>query len=174
MTIVNLSAVKTGLQSSCDTSHSRVGVNQMWILKNSKDLLEYIQSRSLSSCTSIKTFDFSALYSTIPGFKLQYRIRNLVQLCFFKNCQRKYKYICSKKAQILVCKNKHSNSNVFWNWYHQHAWVLDWQHICYVWRTSFSTENRHTYGHKLHSTSRWLVPSFVWGMRHTGSSHEKR
>jgi hypothetical protein len=35
-----LSAVKTGLQSYCDTSYSRGGVNQMWILKNFKDLLE--------------------------------------------------------------------------------------------------------------------------------------
>jgi len=51
-----LSAVKTGLQSYCDTSYSSVGVNQMWILKNSKDLLEYIQSRSVSSCYSIKAF----------------------------------------------------------------------------------------------------------------------
>ena len=31
-----------------------VGVNQMWIPENYKDLLEYIQSRSLSSCNSIK------------------------------------------------------------------------------------------------------------------------
>ena len=61
-----LSSVKTGLQSYCDTSYSRDGVIQMWIQKNSKDLLEYIQSRSLSSCNSIKTFDFSTLYTTIP------------------------------------------------------------------------------------------------------------
>jgi hypothetical protein len=39
----------TVLQSYCDTSYSRGVVNQMWILKNSKDLLEYLQSRSLSS-----------------------------------------------------------------------------------------------------------------------------
>jgi hypothetical protein len=32
-----LSAVKTGLQSYCDTSYSMGSVNQMWILKNSKD-----------------------------------------------------------------------------------------------------------------------------------------
>ena len=31
----------------------------MWILKNFKDLLEYIQSRSLSFFNYIKTFDFS-------------------------------------------------------------------------------------------------------------------
>jgi hypothetical protein len=36
--------VKTRLQSYYDTSYSRGGVNQMWILKNSKDLLEYKQS----------------------------------------------------------------------------------------------------------------------------------
>ena len=30
-----LSAVKTGLQSYCDSSYSRGGVNQIWILKNS-------------------------------------------------------------------------------------------------------------------------------------------
>ena len=58
-----LSAVKTRLQSYCDTSYSRAGVNQMWFLKNSKDLLEYIQSRSLSSCNNIKTCDFSTHYT---------------------------------------------------------------------------------------------------------------
>jgi hypothetical protein len=49
-----LSAVKTGLQSYCDTSYSRGGVNQMWILKNSKYFLVY---------NSIKIFDFSTLYT---------------------------------------------------------------------------------------------------------------
>ena len=39
--------VKIGLQSYSETSYSRGGVDQRWILKNSKDLLEYIQSRSL-------------------------------------------------------------------------------------------------------------------------------
>jgi hypothetical protein len=63
-----LSAVKTGIQSYCDTSYSRGGVNQMWILKNSKDLLEYIQSWSLSSCDSIKTLTslpFTRLFLTL-------------------------------------------------------------------------------------------------------------
>jgi hypothetical protein len=49
-----LSAVNTGLQSYCDTSYSRGGVNQMWILKNSKYFLVY---------NSIKIFDFSTLYT---------------------------------------------------------------------------------------------------------------
>ena len=35
-----LTAVKEGLQKYCDTTYARSGVNQMWILKNSKELLE--------------------------------------------------------------------------------------------------------------------------------------
>ena len=56
-----LSAIKTELQ----------------ILKNSKYLLEYIRSRPLSSCNSIKPFDFSTLYTIIPHSKLKDRLREL-------------------------------------------------------------------------------------------------
>ena len=101
--------VKTGLQSYCDTSYSRGGVNQVWILKNSSDLLEYIQSRSLSSCNSINTFDFSTLYTTIPHSKLKDRFRELVQLCFIKkNGQRKY-IVLGRDRAYFVRKN-HSDS----------------------------------------------------------------
>jgi hypothetical protein len=41
--IISIYSIKTWFQSYCDTSYSRRGVNQMWILKNSQDLLEYIQ-----------------------------------------------------------------------------------------------------------------------------------
>ena len=79
-----LSAVKIGRQSYCDISYSKDGVNQMWILKNSEDLLEYKQSRSLSFCNSIKTFGLSTLYIAIPHSKLKDRLRELFQLCFMK------------------------------------------------------------------------------------------
>jgi len=66
-----LSAVKLKLQSYCDTGYSRYGANQMWILKNSIDLLEYILSRFLSCCNSSKTFDLITLYTTISHSKLK-------------------------------------------------------------------------------------------------------
>jgi hypothetical protein len=34
-----ISAVKEGQQKYCETVYSRSGINHMWILKNSKDLL---------------------------------------------------------------------------------------------------------------------------------------
>jgi hypothetical protein len=103
-----LSAVKTGLQSYCDTSYPRGGVNQMWILKNSKDLLEYIQSRSLSSWNGIKTFDLSTLYT----LKLKDKLRELDQLCFIKkNGQLRCKYlVLGRDRSYFVQKKNHSDS----------------------------------------------------------------
>ena len=41
-----LSAVKEGQQKYCETVYSRSGINHKWILKNSKDLLDNLKSRS--------------------------------------------------------------------------------------------------------------------------------
>ena len=49
---VCLSVVCMILQSYCDTSYLKSVMNQMWILKKSKDMLEYMLSRSLSSHSS--------------------------------------------------------------------------------------------------------------------------
>ena len=93
------------LQSYCDTSYSRSGVNQMWIMKNSKDLLEYIYSRSLSSCNNIKSCDFCTICTAIPHSKLNDKSRELVQLCFMKrNHQCRYKYIVIERVISYFCK----------------------------------------------------------------------
>jgi hypothetical protein len=166
-----LSAVKTGFQSYCYTGYSRGGVNQKWILKNSKDLLEYIQSRSYNS---INTFDFSTLYTSIPHSKLKGGLREMDQLCFM-NGQRRYKYIVIGRDRSYFVKNTlWFYQKVLCNWYHQYVRVFDWQHICYVWSTCFSTDSRHTYGHKLCSSSHRLVPWFAWGRLHKGTRKTKR
>jgi hypothetical protein len=44
------------------------------ILKNSKDLLDNLSSISFSQVSSIKSFDFSTLYTTLPHAKLKTRL----------------------------------------------------------------------------------------------------
>jgi hypothetical protein len=40
----------------------------------------------------------------------------------------------ARKGHILFCKQPlWFHQKVLWNWYHQHARVFDWQHICFVW-----------------------------------------
>ena len=77
-----LSAVKDGQQACCNTTYSRSGINHMWILKNSKDLLQTLKSRSFSEITSLQTFDFSTLYTTLPHDKLKSRLKELIRKSF--------------------------------------------------------------------------------------------
>jgi hypothetical protein len=66
-----MSAVKEGQQKYCETVYSRSDINHMWILKKSKDLLDNLKSRSFSQVSSIKTLDFSTLYTALPHDKLK-------------------------------------------------------------------------------------------------------
>ena len=69
-----------------------------------------MQYRSLSSCNSIKTFDFYTLCTTIPHSKLKDKLRELVQLCFIKkNGQRRYKYLALGRDKSYFVKY-HSDS----------------------------------------------------------------
>jgi hypothetical protein len=68
----NIKESQEGQQKYCETVYSRSGINHMWTLKNSKDLLDNLKSRSFSQVSSIKTFDFSTLYTTLPHDKLKY------------------------------------------------------------------------------------------------------
>jgi hypothetical protein len=51
----DVGSVKEGQQKYCETVYSRSGINHMWILKNSKDLLDNLKSRSFSRVSS--TYD---------------------------------------------------------------------------------------------------------------------
>ena len=66
----------------------------MWILADSKELLEHVKSQIFNHVTTIKSFDFSTLYTTIPHQKLNHRLTNIIwNAYFFKNSNRRYKYV---------------------------------------------------------------------------------
>ena len=66
----------------------------MWILKNSSELLQKMHSFHYPKITSIQTFDFSTLYTSIPHQKLKDRIHMLVNQTFlYKNGSRRYKHL---------------------------------------------------------------------------------
>ena len=105
-----LTHIKQGLQKYCETAYSRSGVNQMWILKNSKELLEHLKSPNFNNITSIKSFDFSTLYTTIPHDKLKSRLASIIRNSFmFKNGNRRYKYLVLGHEESYFVK-EHSDS----------------------------------------------------------------
>ena len=104
-----LTAVTESLQRYCSTTYSRSGVNQMWILKNSKELLDNLKSREFSKIDCIKTYDFSTLYTTIPHDKLKSRLFEIIDNCFLnKNGTRKYEFLVVGKQDTYFVR-KHSD-----------------------------------------------------------------
>jgi hypothetical protein len=112
-----LSAVKEGQQKYCETGYSRSGINHMWILKNSKDLLDNLKSRSFSQVSSIKTFDFSTLYTTLPHDKLKTRLKETIHKAFSHIWLWDDKNIRSKKIPDTVLELNpidHEIDGIYW------------------------------------------------------------
>ncbi|RLT71665.1 hypothetical protein, partial [Parabacteroides distasonis] len=106
--------IKSGLQKYCSTVYSRSGINQMWILKNSKELLEHLKSTHFSRVHSIKAFDFSTLYTTIPHSKLKERLAKIISNAFTsKNGNRKYKFIVVNYDKTYFVKEKSDSENKY-------------------------------------------------------------
>ena len=79
-----LSTIKDGLVRYCNTKTNHNGVNNTWILKNSTSLLSSPDQLDVRTATSVQTFDFSTLYTSIPYNLLKSRISNLVHNAFRK------------------------------------------------------------------------------------------
>ena len=82
----------------------------MRILKNSKELLEHLQFPNFNHITSMKSFDFSTLYTTIPHQKLKSRLATIIRNSFIhKNLNRRYKFLVLGREGTYFVK-EHSDS----------------------------------------------------------------
>ena len=72
----------------------------MWILKNSTNLLSSLGSLGVHKATSIQTFDFSTLYTSIPHDLLKSRMNNIINNAF------KHKKGATRYTHIKVGRNK--------------------------------------------------------------------
>ena len=95
-----LSTIKDELVRYFNTKTSRNGVNNMWILKNSTSLLSSLDQLDVRTATSVQTFDFSTLHTSIPHDLLKSRISTLVHNAFRKkDGSLRYTHIKVTRAQ---------------------------------------------------------------------------
>ena len=80
----------------CSIKTRRTGVNNMWILKDSTNLLSFLGHRA----TSIQTFDFSKLYTSIPPDLITSRMNNIINNAF------KHKNGATRYTHIKIGRNK--------------------------------------------------------------------
>ena len=86
----------------------------MWILKNSKELLKHLKSQTFNHVTSIKSFDFFTLYTTIPHQKLKDRLTSIIRNAFiFKNGYRIYKYLVLGHEETYFVKEQSDSKNKY-------------------------------------------------------------
>ena len=72
----------------------------MWILKNSTNLLSSLGHLGVHGATSIQTFNFSTLYTSIPHDLLKSRMNSIINNAF------KHKNGATRYTHIKVCRNK--------------------------------------------------------------------
>ena len=77
----------------------------MWILKNSTNLLSSLGHLGVRKATSILTFDFSTLYTSIPHDLLKSRKNSIINNAF------KHKYGATRYTHIKVGRNKSCFTN---------------------------------------------------------------
>jgi len=80
-----LQAVKEFWQKYCASVQRNSDVNAMWILKNSKDLIEHLEDLGPSKYESVSTWDFSTLYTTLPHKDLKLKLGNLIRNTFSRH-----------------------------------------------------------------------------------------
>ena len=72
----------------------------MWILKNSTNLLSSLGHLGVHRATSIQTFDFSTLYTSISHDLLKSRMNSIINNAF------KHKNGATRYSHIKVCRDK--------------------------------------------------------------------
>ena len=65
-----LKLVRTHCTAYCKTIRVRTGVNRMWIINNSLDVIRVLEEHQLS-LNHVSTWDFSILYTSLPHAQLK-------------------------------------------------------------------------------------------------------
>ena len=122
----------------------------MWILKNSKELLDHLNSPNFNLITNIKSFDFFTLYTTIPHQKLKSRLHVAIIIIHSQKWKPEKQIFSFRSRGTLFCKGTlWFEEQVHWRRYHRDAQVSSWQHFRGLRRKGLPTDNRHSHGHKL-------------------------
>ena len=77
-----LTVIKTRVEKYYCIKTSHIGVNNMYIFQNSTNLLSSLGHLGVHRATSIQTFDFSTLYTSIPHDLLKSYMNNIIDNAF--------------------------------------------------------------------------------------------
>ena len=77
-----LIAIKAKVKKYCDAVYERSGKNMFWPIKNSGEVLSKLKDIGYQA-TSLSTYDFSTLYTTLPHNLIKVKLLDLIERTFY-------------------------------------------------------------------------------------------
>ena len=81
LTSCHYTAVKKHVVKYCEKVYERSGKNLFWSIKNSGEILDKHKARDFNA-TSLSTYDFSTLYTTLPHNLIKDKLIDLIERTF--------------------------------------------------------------------------------------------
>ena len=98
-----LTAVKNHVIRYCEKVYETSGKNLFWSIKNSGEVLNKLKSRGCCA-TSLSTYDFSTLYTTLPHNLSKEKLINLIEWTFKREGSP---YIaCNERQAFFILKTQ--------------------------------------------------------------------
>ena len=97
-----LTAVKKHVIKYCEKVYERSGKNLFWSIKNSGEILDKLKATDFNA-TSLSTYDFSTLYTTLPHNLIKDKLIDLIERTFQREGSP---YLaCRTEMHFLLQKN---------------------------------------------------------------------
>ena len=90
-------------------------INLFWSIKNSGEILDKLKARDFNA-TSLSTYDFSTLYTTLPHNLIKYKLIDLIERTFHREGSP---YLACNDRNAFFTSEKHKK---------YHAWSC--QNVC--------------------------------------------
>ena len=91
-----LTKIKEHVQRYCDKAYENCGINLFWSIKNSGEVLNKFEAKR-QQASSISTYDFSTLYTTLPHNLIKDKLISLIQKTFAR-----------ERSEFLACDHRHA------------------------------------------------------------------
>ena len=117
-----LTAVKKHVIKDCEKVYERSSKNLFWSIKNSSEILDKLKARDFYA-TSLSTYDFSTLYTTLPHHLIKDKLIDLIERTFQREgslylaCNDRNAFFTSekpKKYHAWSCHNVCDALTFFW------------------------------------------------------------
>ena len=97
-----LTAVKKYVIKYCEKVYERSGKILFWSIKNSGEVLDKLKARDFNA-TSLSTYDFSTLYTTLPHNSIKDKLIDLIERTFQR--EGSSYFACNDRNAFLLQKS---------------------------------------------------------------------